>query len=151
MTIAGTVQLSGRIKYVPPVPNLDSSSNPLWIADVLEQMACSGRKEEEFTLTADGDTVVDLGSLTASGANVIVVKVTPNIGIPPSPGSPNGVAAQPNPIVAKLTSTAGTTQAISIDGFMFLLSASVPYTALSIARSPSVQTVVRIQLFAFGS
>ena len=148
--ISGTIQFSGRLKYVLPVPDLDSSANSAWISDVLEQMGCSGRVEQDYTLTVDGDTTVNFGSLPA-GANVVVVKVMPNVGIPPSPGYPNGVPAAPNPIVAKLTGGAGTTQAISIDGFMFLMSQSVPYTALSIARTPSVQTTVRVQLFAFGS
>jgi hypothetical protein len=42
-------------------------------------------------------------------------------------------------------------QAIAIDGFMMLFSQGVPYTALSIARAIGVQTVVRVQLFQFGS
>lgn len=150
MTISGTVQFSGRIRYAAPVPNLDSSANPTWLADVLEQMVCSARKEEEYVLTADGDTAVTFGSLV-NGANLVVVKVMPNIGIPPSPGFPNGVPAAPNPIIAKLTSAAGAAQALSIDGFIFLLSAGVPYTALSIARAAGIQTTVRVMLFAFGS
>lgn len=151
MTISGTASLSGRIKYIPPVPNLDSSSNPGWFSDIMEAMACSARKEEEYTLVADGDTNIDFGSLTTPGANLIVIKVMPNPGIPPNVLQPNGVPAQPNPIVAKLTSPAGVASPISIDGFMFLLSASVAYTALTIARAIGVQTTVRIQMFAFGS
>lgn len=149
MSISGIVQLAGRIKYAPPVPNTDWSSNPAWVAEVLEAMPCSARKEEEYTLTADGDTIVNFGSL--SGANLVVVKVAPNVGIPPTPGFPNGVPAAPNPVVARLTSAAGAGQSIPVDGFLFLLSVGVPYTALSIARSSGVQTVVRVQLFAVGS
>lgn len=150
MTITGTVQFSGRLKYAPPIPYLDNSSNPLWLSDVLEQMACSARKEDEYVLTADGDTSVSFSSLP-SGANVIVIKVMQNIGLPPSPANPNGVPAQPNPLVVKLTSTAGAAQGIVVDGFMVLFSQSVPYTALSIARAAGVQTTVRVQLFTFGS
>lgn len=148
MTISGTVQLGGRIKYVPPVPNTDWSSNPAWTADVLESLACSARKEEEFTLVADGDTAVSFGSL--SGANLVVVKVAPNVGIPPSPGFPNGVPAAPNPVVVKLTSSAGVAPVV-VDGLLFLLSAGTAYTAMTIARQTGVQTVVRVQLFQAGS
>jgi hypothetical protein len=149
MSIIGTVQLSGRIKYVPPVPSLDSSMNPSWFADVLEQLPCSARKEEEYTLIADGDTVVPFSSLTS--ASVIIIKVMPNVGISPSPGFPIGMPAMPNPITVKLTSAVGIAQALAIDGFMMLLSQGVPYTALTIARAIGVQTVVRVQLFQFGS
>ena len=150
MTISGTAQLSGRFRYMPPAPTTDGSSNPTWIDDVLETLACSSRKEDEYTLTADGDTVIDLSSFPG-GVNLIKVKVTPNVGIPPSPGFPNGVPAAPNPVVVKLTSSAGVAQAIPIDGFMYLQSAGVPYTAMTIARTAGVQTVVRVQLFASGS
>jgi hypothetical protein len=150
MTISGTVQLAGRIRYTSPVPSSDWSANPSWLADVLEVMACSGREEGEYTLTADGDTAVSLGSLSA-GANLVVVKVMPTVGIPPSPGFPNGVPAAPNPVVVKLTSTAGAAQALVVDGFLFLLSAGTPYTAVTVARSAGVQTVVRVLLFAAGS
>lgn len=150
MTITGTVQFSGRLQYAAPAPYLDASLNPQWLSDVLEQMACSARKEDEYVLTANGDTAISFGSLP-NGANVIVLKVTPNIGLPPSPANPDGVPAQPNPIVVKLTSAAGSTQAIAVDGFMILFSASVPYTALSIARATGIQTTVRIQLFTVGS
>ena len=152
MSISGTVQFSGQLKYAPPVGcSTDFSMNPQWLADVIEQMACSGRKEEEYTLTVDGDTVVNFGSLLAAGANVVIIKVQPNIGIPPSPGFPTGVPAAPAPITAKLTSSLGAAQAIAVDGFLCLFSQNIPYTALSIARATGVQTTVRVLLFAFGS
>jgi hypothetical protein len=146
--ISGTVELSGRIKYAPPVPASDSSSNPAWLADVLEALGCSARKEEEYTLTVDGDVVVGFGSLAS--AALVVVKVMPNVGTPPNPGSPNGVPAAPNPLLVKLTGAAGLAP-ITVDGFMFLLSVGSPYTAMSIARAAGVQTSVRIQLFQAGS
>lgn len=148
MTILGTVELTGRIRYAPPVPNSDWSSNPTWIADVAEALACSARKEEEYTLTADGDTAVSFGSL--SSAALVVIKIAPNSGIPPSPGFPNGVPAAPNPVVAKLTSVLGVAS-FSVDPFVFLLSRGVPYTALTVARAAGVQTTVRVQLFQAGS
>lgn len=152
MSIAGTVQFSGQLKYTTPAGcSTDTSANPQWLADVIEQMACSGRKEEEYTLVADGDTVVDFGSLTTSGVNVFIIKIKPNVGIPPSPGFPLGQPASPAPITAKLTSPAGAAQAIIIDGFLVLFSQNIPYTALSIARTPGIQTVVRVLMFAFGS
>lgn len=148
MSITGTIELFGRIRYAPPVPNSDWSSNSTWIADVLEALACSARKEEEYTLAADGDTAVNFGSL--SSAALVVVKVKPNVGIPPTPGFPNGVPAAPNPLVVKLTGTAGLA-ALTVDGFLFLLSAGAPYTAVTIARAAGVQTVVRVQLFQAGT
>ncbi len=150
MTISGTAQLSGRFRYMPPVPTTDGSSNPTWVSDVLETMVCSGRKEDEYALTVDGDTAVSFSSFPA-GVNLVLVKVVPNIGIPPSPGLPNGVPAAPNPVVVKLTSSVGVAQAIAVDGFLYLQSAGVPYTAMTIARTAGVQTVVRVQLFASGS
>jgi hypothetical protein len=148
--ISGTVQFSGRVKYTPPATTLDSSSNPTWLSDVLEQLACSARKEDEYTLTIDGDTAISLSALP-NGVNMSIIKVTPNIGLPPSPANPDGVPAQPNPVTVKLTSAAGSAQGIAIDGFMVLLSQSVPYTAMSIARPTGVQTTVRVQLFSLGS
>lgn len=149
MTISGVVQLSGRLRYAAPVPNIDSSSNPTQLSDLLEDMACSGVEGGVYTLTADGDTTIGLGSL--SGVNVLVVKVTPNVGIPPSPGLPNGVPAAPNPVTVKLTGGAGAAQAITVDGFMVLFSATIPYTAITVARTSGVQTTLRVQLFQFGS
>jgi hypothetical protein len=150
MTISGTIQFSGRFKYALPVPSLDSSANAFWIADVLEQMPCSARSEQDFVLTADGDTALSFGALP-NGANVVAIKVMPNVGLPPSSANPAGVPAALNPIIAKLTSGVGTASPISIDGYMLLFSQNVPYTAVTIARTPGVQTVVRCQLFAFGS
>lgn len=148
MTISGTVELSGRVRYAPPVPNVDWSANPTLLADVLEALACSARKEEEYTLTADGDTAINFGSLAS--ASLVIIKVAPNVGIPPSPGFPNGVPAAPNPVVAKLTSAAGLAP-VAVDPFMALFSVGVPYTAMTIARAAGVQTTVRIQLFQAGS
>jgi hypothetical protein len=145
VAFSGTVELFGRIKYAPPVPNSDWSSNPTWISDVLEALPCSGRKEEEYTLTTDGDTTVNFGSLVS--AALVIIKVVPNTGISPSPGFPNGVPATLNPVVVKLTGPAGLAP-LTVDGFMFLLSVGVPYTAMSVARQAGVQTTVRIQLFA---
>lgn len=149
MTISGIVKLSGRLQYDPPVPYLDTSLNPSILADVLEQMACSGKKDEEYTLSTDGDVAVPFGSL--SDANLIVIKVKPNIGLPPTSANPNGVPAAQSPITVKLTSAAGVASAIAVDGFLILLSQNVPYTALSIARPAGVEVVVRVQLFALGT
>lgn len=149
MAISGSVQFSGRLRYAAPVPNVDSSANPTILSDVLETLVCSAVEVGVYTLVADGDTVVSLGSLSSFGA--WAVKVTPNVGIPPSPGFPNGVPAAPNPVVVKLTGPAGASQAIGVDGFAFVLATSVPYTAMSIVRAPGIQTVVRVQLFAPGS
>ncbi len=148
MTISGTVQLSGRVRYAAPVPNVDSSMNPTWLSDVVENMACSGRTEQEYTLAADGDVVVSFGGLVS--ASWVSVKVMPNVGIPPTPGFPNGVPAAQNPLVVRLTSALGVAS-FSVDPFLTLVSMNAPYTAMSIARAPGVQTTVRIQLFAFGS
>lgn len=150
MSIEGTATLSGRLNYKPPATTLDSSSNPAWQDDIFEQMSCSSKKEDDYVLTADGDTAVNLSSMP-NGFNAIKIKVTPNVGIPPSPGNPNGVPAQPNPITVKLTSAAGVAQAIPCDGFLYLISQGVPFTALSIARATGVQTKVRVTLFAVGS
>lgn len=149
MAITGTVQLSGRLKYAPPVPSLDASVNPTQGADVLESMVCSGEEGGTYVLAADADVPVSLGALAGVGA--FAIKVTPNVGIPPSPGFPNGVPAAPNPVTIKLTGAGGAAQAITIDGFIMLFSASVPYTAIALRRAPGVQTTVRVRLFAFGS
>lgn len=147
MAITGIVQLSGRIRFVPPAPNVDSSSNAAQLSDVLESMPCSGQESGTYTLVADGDTPVSLGSL--AGADLVVLKVVPNVGIPPSPGFPNGVPATPNPVVVKLTSSAGAAQAFPLTSFLYLPGG--PFTAISLARAPGVQTMVRVQLFALGS
>lgn len=149
MTISGVVQLSGRLRYAAPVPNIDSSSNPTQLSDLLESMTCSGVEGGVYTLTADGDVAVSLGTLP--GISALTIKVSPNVGIPPSPGLPNGIPAAPNPVTVKLTGGVGSAQAITVDGFMFLMSASIPYTAISLARATGVQTVVRVQLFASDS
>lgn len=148
MSILGTVELSGRIRYAPPVPNLDWSANPTWVSDVLASLPCSARKEEEYTLTADGDMQVNFGSITS--ASLVVVQVAQNVGIPPTPGFPNGVIAAPNPVVVRLTSALGLAS-VAADPLLVLFSGGVPYTAMTIARAAGVQTVVRLQLFQFGS
>jgi len=150
VTISGTAQLIGRFRYMSLVPSTDTSSNPTWLSDVLETMACSGRKEEEYTLVADGDTAVSFGSIATAGASLVVVKVMPFVGVPPSPGFPNGVPAAPNPVVVKLTSGAGSAT-IPVDPFAVLFAVGVPYTAMTVARAAGVQTTVRIQLFSAGS
>ncbi len=149
MTISGTAQLSGRIRYTPLIPNADWSASSSWLSDVLESLPCSARKEEELVLTADGDVPISFGALP--GANLIVVKAVSSVGIPPSPGYPNGVPAAPNPLTVKLTWPGFAAQAVSVDGFMCLFSAGTAYTAMSVARAPGVQTVVHVQLFAIGT
>lgn len=146
--ITGIAELTGRIRYAPTTANTDWSSNPTWLADVLEALPCSARVETEYTLTADGDTTISFGSLGT--AALVIVKVMPTVGIPPSPGFPNGVPAAPNPVVVKLTGAAGPAT-LGVDGFMALLSVGLPYTAMTIARAAGVQTTVRVQLFQAGS
>lgn len=147
MSILGTVELVGRIRYTPPVPNLDWSMNPTWLADVAASLTCSARKEEEYTLVADGDMQVSFGSV--SSASLVVVQVAQNVGIPPSPGFPNGVLAAPNPVVVRLTSALGLAS-LTADPLLISFSGGVPYTAMTIARAAGVQTTVRLQLFQFG-
>lgn len=142
------LQLSGRLSSVPPTSYLDDSDNPSWIADILERLPCSARSSEVYTLTADGDTPISFGALP-NGVNVVVVKVMPNVGIPPSPLAPAGIPAVPNPLTVKLTSTLGVAP-IPVDGFMFLRSDNIPFTAMTIARTAGVQTTARVQLFAVG-
>lgn len=150
MPVLGTVVFTGRIKYAPPVPTLDSSMNPQWLGDVLEQMPISQRQEYEPTLTSDGATTVDLAVFPA-GANVLVVKVSPQIGCPPTPSFPSGISPAPSPITVQLTGNAGTLQSFTVDGLLVLFSATYAYTAMTIARATGVQTTVRIQAFAIGS
>lgn len=79
-----------------------------------------------FQLTSDAVAPVAFGAVT--NARVVVVK---SIG---------------GPMVARLTSAAGVTQSVPIDSLLILFCASAPITAIDLARSPGVQTEVRVYL-----
>lgn len=149
MPISGVVKLSGRLSYGPLATSLDVSGNASLLADILAQLPCSAHKDEEYTLTVDGDTVVPFGSLTS--ASLVIITVQPNVGIPPSAAVPLGQQASLAPITAKLTSPAGAAQAIPVDRFMCIFAESVPFTALSIARPAGIIITARVQLFQLSS
>lgn len=86
-------------------------------------MMLATEQYSQITLTADAPVVLPLGGL--ADANVLIVK------------------AVGGKVTVRITSSDGSQQAVPVDSFLALISASTPMTAVDVARSPGVQTVVK--------
>jgi hypothetical protein len=91
-----------------------------------ESMTLANKAVGYYDLTSDSVQTVSFGGLAS--ASVIVIKATGG------------------KVKARLTSADGTTQAIPIDGFMVLMSRSVPYTALDLTRVAGTETLINVFL-----
>jgi hypothetical protein len=99
------------------------SADPIVTAALDERQMLATLQYSQLTLNADTPVVLPLGGLTS--ANVVIVKCVGG------------------KIRVRITSADGSQQAVPVDTFLALISASVPMTAVDVTRTPGVQTVIR--------
>lgn len=102
------------------------SGQPDITSPLSELMYLSQNAVLSLDLTSDPAVSVPFGSL--SGANVIVVKA---VGCP---------------VKLTLTSSVGTSQAITVDGFAAIMSETNAYTAMTVQRTTGIEATVSIFL-----
>lgn len=102
------------------------SGQPDITSPLSELMYLSQHAVLGLDLTSDPAVSVPFGSL--SGANVVVIK------------------AVGGPIKVTLTSSAGSAQAITVDGFATLMSETNAYTAMTVQRTAGIEATVNIFL-----
>jgi hypothetical protein len=95
-------------------------------APINEQQVLGVQLTSGCALTNDAAENLPFGCI--DGATVVIVK------------------AVGGPIKLRLTSADGTDQVVPVDTFAAIMSASVPFTAVSVQRSPGVATTVRFFL-----
>lgn len=99
------------------------SADPIVTAPLDERQMLATLQYSQLTLTSDTPVSLPLGGLTS--ANVLIVK------------------AVGGKVRVRITSADGSQQAVPVDTFLALMSASVPMTAVDVTRTPGVQTVIR--------
>lgn len=122
--MADTFNLQGMIQTCPVTGTPPGFFAP--VAQIAETSTLQVKLLQEIPLNADGPVSVDLASF-ANGVNIVYLKA---IG---------------GAITARLTSTKGTTQAIPVDPLQIIISNTVAFTALDIARPPGIP--VRVEVF----
>jgi hypothetical protein len=100
------------------------SADPIITAALDERLMLATEQYSQLTLNNDSPVALPFGGLTQ--ANVLIVKI---VG-----------AAKAN---VRITSNPGSNQVIPVDSFLALMTASEPITAVSVQRTPGVQTTVR--------
>lgn len=111
-----TDPLGGDTSFVP-------SSN----AQINEALVLQHKTEYTLSLNSDSPTAVAFGGVT--NASVVILK-----------------AHGGNPVVATITSAAGVTQTVPLDPVHVTISQGTPITAISLTRTPTVETDVDIFL-----
>jgi hypothetical protein len=99
------------------------SADPIITAALDERLMLATEQYSQLALTADTPVALPLGGLTS--ANALIVKCVGG------------------KVRVRITSADGSQQAVPVDTFLALISASVPMTAVDVTRTPGVQTVVR--------
>lgn len=92
------------------------SADPVITASVDEKLMLGTELFSQVTLTTDAPVSLPFGGLASAAA--LVVK---SVG---------------GRITVTLTSAAGAAQVVPVDSFLAMISASVPFTAISVARAP---------------
>ena len=118
-----TFTLTGAFETKPTSGSL--SGVPSLVASLDERVQLENKSIQYFDLT--GDAPVSVLFPTSFDCNVLVVKV-------------DGGKAR-----VRLTSSDGSTQSVPVDGFLVLMTYSVPITAIDLTRAPGVQ--VQVQVF----
>ena len=123
--MSSTMRASGQITD-QPISGI-GSGQPTTTIPLDETVALSDSSmTSAYNLTVDGPVNVDFGTL--DGANVIFIKT---IG---------------GRVVVRLTSAAGTTQAVPVDSILFLICTSEPITAIDLERVAGQDTRVNVAL-----
>lgn len=100
------------------------SGDPIITAALDERLMLATETYSQLTLNNDSPVTLPLGGL--SSANVVIIKVV-----------------APSKVNVRITSNSGSAQVIPVDSFLALITASEPLTAVSVQRTPGVQTVIR--------
>lgn len=99
------------------------SADPIITAALDERQMLATAQYSQLTLTNDSPVSLPLGGL--SSINTLIVKCVGG------------------KVRVRVTSADGSQQAVPVDSFLALISASVPMTAVDVTRSPGVTTIVR--------
>lgn len=119
-----TLQLRGKLTYVPN-PVVDQRGVATTLADLSGDIAVKNYVVEPYTLNTDGDVAISLGGLAA--AHIVAIDVD-------------------QPCLVKLTSTAGTTQIVPVQGLLYIESLTTAFTAITISRPSGIVTTARVVL-----
>jgi hypothetical protein len=119
-----TLTMTGTLQTAPTDPSasgLTAVVSAIAEALVLQTKGIPG----EYDLQSDSPQSVSFGALPQ--VNVLQVKVYGG-----------------GPVTVSVTSSAGTTQAWPVDSFLFLITQRVNITAITLTRSPGVETWVDV-------
>lgn len=120
--MADVFAISGSYSATPASGS--PSADPVITASVDEKLMLGTELFSQITLTTDALTALPFGGLTSAAA--LVVKCVGG------------------PITVTLTSSQGAAQVVPVDSFFALISATNPFTAISVARAPGgAPTVVK--------
>ena len=99
------------------------SGDPIITSALDERQMLATEQYSQLTLTSDTPAALPFGGLTE--ATALIVKVVGG------------------KVRVRITSADGSQQAVPVDSFLALMSASVPLTAVDVTRTAGVQTIVR--------
>lgn len=119
--MADQFTLSGSYTATPASGS--PSADPMITAPINESMMLGTELASQITLNADAPASLPFGGL--SGVNALIVKCVGG------------------KIIVRITSADGSAQAIPVDSFLALTSASADITAVTVQRTPATQTVVK--------
>jgi len=123
--MADVFNLSGAYTVTPA--SGVASADPSITAPVAEGMVLSVKHYDDVAVAVDTPVAVAFGGVTL--ANLVLLKVVSG-----------------GPVRARLTSAYGATQAVPVEDFFVMESASVPVTAIDLTRTPGVNTTVKVLL-----
>jgi hypothetical protein len=119
------LQFTGTLQSTPTDPS--ASAQPSVLAQIAESLVLKRLSDPgQYDLTADAAVPISLGAI--ANVNVLMVKVTGG------------------PVTLRVTSAAGATQSIPVDSFFYVMTGTVPITAIDVTRSPGVETFVDVIL-----
>lgn len=103
-----------------------TSFAPTIAAPINETRTLSAKHVDDVDLAADAPQALNFGGV--QNAHIVLLK------------------AVGGKVTAQITSTDGAAQAIPFDTYLVLMSESVPVTAISLTRTPGIETSVRVFL-----
>lgn len=119
--MADTFSLQGTYTATPASGS--PSADPQITAPINESMTLANEIVSQITLSVDGPVALPVVSL--DGVNVVILK------------------AVGGKVIARFTSADGSAQAVPVDSFLAITSASADITAISVERTPATTTVVK--------
>ncbi len=117
--------LQGNWRTEPRNTGLVSSGCPAFATPVNETVLLARKQYADVALEADAPESVPFGDVTS--ANVVLIKAN-------------------RKVTVRLTSSEGTTQILPVDSILYLISESVPYTAIDLTRVVGQATSVKVFL-----